>query len=304
MDARTDPGMALFVDWSSRKQEVLQQAQAGWPGLVGDQVHLDLAIQGLAEPPMRLVFGLFLEQVPLAAANFYHLCAHSIDGLGEGGHPLTYRRSHIHRVEPGHFLEGGDITLNSGVGGDSIYGRAGFEDEPFGLSLRHDSAGLLSMSNTGPNSNRSQFLITLGPAPQLDGSHVIIGRLISGSLHLETLGAIPVDVNGAPSRPIIIAECGIISGWRRPPLPSSSSRADKVTTKAELKTEGEARRNAVAEAVAAALKRRSDTSDEPEAKRHLAAPSNSGTTKYGAMFSLPFASEIDGEGDDDDEDDD
>ena len=71
-------------------------------------------------------------QVPLAAANFYHLCTHTFDGLGEAGQPLWYRRSSIHRLVRGQFAMGGDITLHNGSGGDSIYGAAGFEDETFG----------------------------------------------------------------------------------------------------------------------------------------------------------------------------
>lgn len=62
---------------------------------------------------------------------------------------------------------------------------SGFEDEAYGLRLRHTCAGLLSMANSGPDSNRSQFMVTLGPAPQLDGKQVIIGRLVSGAMHLQ-----------------------------------------------------------------------------------------------------------------------
>lgn len=146
---RNDPGLAVYVDWAARKREVLEQAQAGWPALAGNQVYLDLTIDGRTEQTMRLVFGLFLEQagrarpvvhrsavsfewrvlrapqVPLASANFYHLCKHTYDGLGEAGHPLTYRRSRFHRLVRGKFMQGGDITLRDGTGGDSIYGAAG-----------------------------------------------------------------------------------------------------------------------------------------------------------------------------------
>eukprot|EP00966_Prymnesium_polylepis_P054008 1248421-Prymnesium_polylepis.1 len=98
--------------------------------MAGNQVYLDLTVDGRTEQTMRLVFGLFLEQVPLAAANFYHLCTHTYDGLGEAGHPLWYRRSRIHRVVRGQFLQGGDITLQDGTGGDSIYGAAGAPPAP------------------------------------------------------------------------------------------------------------------------------------------------------------------------------
>ena len=60
---RGDPGMALFVDWAGRKNDILEEAQAGWPKLAGNQVYLDLTVDGRSEQTMRLVFGLFLEQV-------------------------------------------------------------------------------------------------------------------------------------------------------------------------------------------------------------------------------------------------
>ena len=187
MGRKQDPGLAVFVDWAARKKEMFEQQLAGWPNLPGNQVYMDLVIDGRTEQTMRLVFALFIEEVPLAAANFFHLCAQTFDGLGEAGHPLTYRRSQVHRIVKGQFLHGGDVTLQEGRGGDSIYGAAGFEDEKFGLGLRHTAAGLLTMANQGLDTNRSQFLVTLGPAPQLDGRNVIIGRIVSGAMHLEVL---------------------------------------------------------------------------------------------------------------------
>lgn len=66
---RHDPGLALFVDWAARKKEILEQAQAGWPNLGGNQVYLDFTIDGRREQTMRLVFGLFLEQVFLGCTH-------------------------------------------------------------------------------------------------------------------------------------------------------------------------------------------------------------------------------------------
>eukprot|EP00967_Tisochrysis_lutea_P079916 scaffold109524_cov35-Tisochrysis_lutea.AAC.2 len=82
----------------------------------------------------------------------------------------------------------------AGSGGDSIYGSAGFEDEPFGLRMCHNAGEAicqpyrLSLCSTAPihaDTNRSQFIITTGACPFLDGSHVVIGRLVSGAVHLE-----------------------------------------------------------------------------------------------------------------------
>ncbi|CAN6163558.1 unnamed protein product [Urochloa humidicola] len=68
-------------------------------------------------------------------------------------------------------------ALCTGTGGESIYGGT-FEDENF--VLRHDDRGLLSMANTGPNTNGSQFFITFKPLPHLDRKNNVFGKLILG----------------------------------------------------------------------------------------------------------------------------
>ena len=193
--SRLDPGMAAPVDWSPHREVVLEERNQSWPELPGNQVFLDLVIDGKSEQTMRLVFALFLDEVPLAAANFHALCVQRFDGLGEAGKPLCYRRSPIKRIVKGQYMEGGDITGN---GGDSIYGRNGFEDEPLGLKMMHNGPGLLTMSNEGPDSNTSNFMVTFAACPELDGSHVIIGRLLSGSAHLPTIEALPGDAQDRP----------------------------------------------------------------------------------------------------------
>ena len=156
--SRLDPGMATPVDWAPHREAVLEERNQSWPDLPGNQVFLDLVIDGKIEQTMRLVFALFLDEVPLAAANFHALCVQRFDGLGECGKPLCYRRSPIKRIVKGQYIEGGDIT---GTGGDSIYGKNGFEDEPLGLKMKHNGPGLLTMANEGPDSNTSNFMVTL-----------------------------------------------------------------------------------------------------------------------------------------------
>ena len=73
-------------------------------------------------------------------------------------------------------------------GGDSIYGGK-FNDEKPGLKLKHDAAGVVAMANSGKNSNTSQFFLTLGPAPQCDGKHVVVGRIVAGLDILKRISA-------------------------------------------------------------------------------------------------------------------
>ena len=79
------------------------------------------------------------------------------------------------------------------LGGESIYGGK-FEDE-ISKELKHVGAGVVSMANSGPNSNGSQFFITLAPTPWLDGKHSIFGRISDGMSVIQRLGSIPTSNN-------------------------------------------------------------------------------------------------------------
>ncbi|PNH07017.1 Peptidyl-prolyl cis-trans isomerase-like 1 [Tetrabaena socialis] len=86
--------------------------------------------------------------------------------------------------------QGGDPT-GTGRGGESIYGGK-FEDEVT-RELKHTGAGILSMANSGPNTNGSQFFISLAPTPWLDGKHTIFGRVTSGMAVVKRLGNVQTD---------------------------------------------------------------------------------------------------------------
>lgn len=98
-------------------------------------------------------------------------------------------------------VQGGDPT-GTGRGGESIFGGK-FEDEVT-RDLKHTGAGILSMANSGPNTNGSQFFITLAPTPWLDGKHTIFGRVSAGMGVVQRMGSVQTEKNDAPSAKISI----------------------------------------------------------------------------------------------------
>lgn len=131
-------------------------------------------------------------------------------GLAEGtrewmdphtGRPVTrpfYDGLIFHRVIDGFMIQGG-CPLGTGTGGPGYR----FADE-FGPGLRHDRAGILSMANAGPDTNGSQFFITLAPTPWLDGKHAIFGEVIEGLDVIRRIGGTSTDQHDRPRRDIVI----------------------------------------------------------------------------------------------------
>ncbi|CAH1264417.1 PPIL1 [Branchiostoma lanceolatum] len=101
----------------------------------------------------------------------------------------------FHRIIKGFMIQGGDPTA-TGRGGASIYG-AQFEDE-ITSDLKHTGAGILSMANSGPNSNGSQFFITIAPTQWLDGKHTIFGRVCQGMGVVKKVGMVETGGNDRP----------------------------------------------------------------------------------------------------------
>ena len=145
---------------------------------------------------------LFEDKAPKTVANFTGLA----DGSKEWKHPKTgekHTRPYFdgivfHRVIQGFVIQGGD-PLGQGFGGPGYQ----FEDE-FHPSLRHDRAGILSMANAGPNTNGSQFFITLGPTPHLDRRHSIFGAVTSGLDVIQKIGGVQTDRNDRPVTPVVM----------------------------------------------------------------------------------------------------
>lgn len=102
-------------------------------------------------------------------------------------------------------MQGGDTTNRNGTGGMSIYGSK-FEDE--GVWLPHTTGGLLSMANSGPNTNGSQFFITYKTTPWLDGKHTVFGRVISGFDICKRAEAIETGASDVPKQEVTVVDCG------------------------------------------------------------------------------------------------
>lgn len=167
------------------------------------RVFFDISIGG--DKVGRIVFELFYEKVPKTAENFRSLCVGD-KGIGRKGKPLHFKGSIFHRIIKDFMIQGGDFTDSNGTGGESIYGEK-FEDENF--YYKHDAAGLLSMANSGPGTNGSQFFITTVPTPHLDNKHVVFGKVLKGMGVVRELEN--VDKSGEkPLKVCCIEDCGEI----------------------------------------------------------------------------------------------
>lgn len=135
---------------------------------------------------------LFEDKAPVTVASFVNLVQRGFyDGLS------------FHRVIPDFMIQGGD-PLGSGVGGPGYQ----FKDE-FHPSLNHGEAGMLSMANSGPNTNGSQFFITVAPTTWLDRKHSIFGRIVEGMEVVTRISELPRDGRDRPLQPVKIEKLTI-----------------------------------------------------------------------------------------------
>jgi len=142
----------------------------------------------------RFTVRLFEQEVPRTVENFV--------GLADGskgwtdprtGQPATgplYDGVVFHRVIDGFMIQGGD-PAGRGTGGPGYT----FADE-FHSDCRHDKAGILSMANAGPNTNGSQFFVTLAPTPHLDDRHSVFGEVVEGLEVVQAIGKVPTSKAG------------------------------------------------------------------------------------------------------------
>ncbi len=159
----------------------------------------------------RLEIALDAAGCPKTSENFRLLCTGEKGKGKASGKPLHYKGSAFHRIIPGFMAQGGDFVRSDGSGGEAALGGGALKDEPAGLRAKHDAAGAVAMAHAGrPNSAASGFYVTLAPAPQLDGKHVVFGRVVNagGLALLGRLEARAASEGGAPRVPVVVAACG------------------------------------------------------------------------------------------------
>ena len=131
---------------------------------------------------------LFDDIVPLTCKNFRVLA-------GKGVNNKSYKNSIFHRVIKNFMIQGGDIMNGDGTGSISIFGNQ-FEDENF--KIKHNQKGLLSMANSGPDTNGSQFFITTEAVNHLDNKHVVFGKVVKGYNVIDKIENLATDTNDKP----------------------------------------------------------------------------------------------------------
>lgn len=159
------------------------------------------------EGSMHLEFELFFDKAPKTALNFAKL----IEGYREGDAVLGYKGTKFHRIIHTFVIQGGDFTKGNGTGGRSIYeDMPQFEDENF--DYKHEP-GVLSMANSGKDTNGSQFFITMGKWEHLDGKHVVFGKLKEkyyNDLVRDINAVVSSITENAPLFDVVIVDCGFI----------------------------------------------------------------------------------------------
>lgn len=167
----------------------------------------------VTEAVLQTSFGdiavtLHAERAPRTVENFVGLATGEREwtdpetGDTISGKPL-YDDVLFHRVIPDFMIQTGDPT-GTGRGGPGYT----FDDE-FHEELRHDSAGVLSMANRGPDTNGSQFFITLSPQPQLDDRHSVFGQVTDGMAVVEQIGSVETDENDRPIDPVYLESVSV-----------------------------------------------------------------------------------------------
>lgn len=151
-----------------------------------------------------MLIKLYEEQAPMTVANFTGLAEGKIKNSAKAEGVPYYDGVIFHRVIKDFMIQGGDPD-GRGTGGPGY----SFEDE-FDASLKHDKKGVLSMANSGPATNGSQFFITEVPTPWLDGRHAIFGQVVDGLDVIDTIANVEKDGQDKPKENVVIEKVEVI----------------------------------------------------------------------------------------------
>ncbi|KAH7123797.1 peptidyl-prolyl cis-trans isomerase H [Dendryphion nanum] len=165
-------------------------------------VFFDITLGG--EKLGRIKIELFKDVVPKTAENFRQFCTG--ETKNSSGRPQGYKGSKFHRVIKDFMLQGGDFINGNGTGSRTIYGVDKFADENF--TLKHEGPGILSMANSGPNTNGCQFFITTVKTPHLDNKHVVFGKVVEGMDVVIKIENTRTNSSDKPIQDVVISQCG------------------------------------------------------------------------------------------------
>jgi peptidyl-prolyl cis-trans isomerase A (cyclophilin A) len=150
-----------------------------------------------------VVCRLFEKEAPKTVANFVELAEGKRDWThpvsGKKGKDRLYDGTIFHRVIPNFMIQGGD-PAGTGFGGPGYQ----FEDETNGSPHKFDKPGKLAMANAGPNTNGSQFFITVAPTQWLTGKHTIFGEVVEGYEVAEKIVSTPRNKQDKPNKDVVV----------------------------------------------------------------------------------------------------
>ena len=150
-----------------------------------------------------IVCRLFETEAPKTVKNFVDLAEGKRDwkdGVsGKKGPGPLYNGTIFHRVIPDFMIQGGDPS-GTGMGGPGYK----FEDETKGSPHKFDKAGKLAMANAGPNTNGSQFFITVAPTQWLTGNHTIFGEVVEGQDVVNKIVNVPRGAQDKPKKDVVL----------------------------------------------------------------------------------------------------